>query len=93
MIDVSARHPAVCGIVRLLDSQHLTGDLATVSSIFERAAAELLVALPDDGPQLTSALRGLWEAKNDAVGHAVLCRDLEQGAPPVTIVPGEQAVR
>lgn len=90
MIDASDRHPGVQSAVRLLDSQHLSDDdLAAVSRAFEDCASTVLALLPSDGARLTEAMVKLWEAKNSAVGHAVLCRDDVSGKPASTLVIGE----
>jgi hypothetical protein len=90
VIDASDRHPGVQSLVRLLDSQHLPDDdLAKVSRLIEDTASQLLALLPRDGSRLTSALGLLWQAKNEAVGHAVLCRDEVSGKPATTLAIGE----
>lgn len=60
------RHASVARLRRLFEFDHLPEHLAAVSSTFALAALRLLDQCPDS-PELTEALRKLWEAKNLAV--------------------------
>lgn len=60
------RHPSVSRLRRLFEFDHLPEHLQSVSSLFAGLAVQLLGVLPDQ-PELTEALRKLWEAKNLAV--------------------------
>jgi hypothetical protein len=71
MLNTEGWHPAVQEFTDMFEYSHLPAGLPReASSIFHRAADELLALLPD-GPQLTRALQHLWEAKNEAVFLAV----------------------
>lgn len=61
------RHTAVRSAARWLDvNPELPGPQAAVSQVFARAAMDLLDLVPD-GPELTSALGTLTQAKDHAV--------------------------
>lgn len=64
------RHPATTGLLRWFDFEHLPANLQPVSRIFY-AAARATVELAPDGPELTTALRKLLEAKDCAVRAAI----------------------
>lgn len=66
MLNTTGRHTSVHGLRHHFDHEHLAPHLAAVSAPFHVLAQHLLDVLPDD-PELTEALRKLWEAKNSAV--------------------------
>lgn len=68
------RHPSVQHFKSLFRYDHLPVPLKQVSQIFHDAAVDLLDLSPQDGPELTVALRKLWEAKNSAVVHNGFCK-------------------
>lgn len=67
------RHPGVAHFRPLFTFSHLPYDLAKVSEPFANLAESLLVEL-HDGPELSTALRKLVEAKDCAVRQAVIDR-------------------
>lgn len=71
VLSTEGRHPAIVEFTDMFEFDHLPDSLAReVSSIFHDAA-EAVLTLLDDGPAVTRALHRLWEAKNEAVFHAV----------------------
>lgn len=70
------RHPATTGLLRWFEYAHLPSHLAAVSKEFSDTAAWLVGRLPD-GPELTTCLRKLLEAKDCAVRAAI-----DAGEPP-----------
>lgn len=70
-MDLTARHPSTQAVMRFFVYDHLPEHLQAVSRPFTDLAETLLGMLPDD-PELTTALRKLWEAKNSAVALASL---------------------
>jgi hypothetical protein len=62
------------------------GDLRALSLSF-RQQAEIMLRLCHDGPELTAALRHLWDAKNNAVMQLVIDKR-EAGSPPPANKPG-----
>jgi hypothetical protein len=66
MAAFDGRHPSVARLRRLFEFDHLPEHLQSVSSVFAGAALRMLDMIPDS-PELTEALRKLWEAKNLAV--------------------------
>lgn len=72
-IDVSGRHSSTQHLWRLFDDDHLAPDLQQASRPCRLLAAEQIQALPD-GPELTTGLRKLLEAKDCFVRQAVLAR-------------------
>lgn len=81
MIDphiLHGRHPGTVGIARYFEYQHLPeGDLRTTSGMCCDLAESMIERLPD-GPELTTGLRKLLEAK-DAFVRAAL--DIEHPTP------------
>jgi hypothetical protein len=68
----SGRHPGVIAAARWLDvNPSLPPELMVVARVFTRAALDLLDAVAIDGPELTSALNGLTQAKDHAVRAAL----------------------
>lgn len=66
MLEVTGRHQAVQHFAHHFDHDHLPPHLAAVSAPFHDMAQHLVDQLPDN-PELSSALRSLWDAKNSAV--------------------------
>jgi hypothetical protein len=64
------RHPATAGLLRWFEYSHLPPELQTVSAVFY-GCAHAAVELLRDGPELTTALRKLLEAKDCAVRAAI----------------------
>jgi hypothetical protein len=85
------RHPSVKHFQPLFHYDQLPVPLRQVSQIFHDAAVDLLDLSPQDGPELTVALRKLWEAKNSAVVHNGFVRDAT--AAPVQGQPAEEYPR
>ena len=67
------RHPATQHFQPLFEYGHLPEDLAQISAAFT-TLAEFAVHNLQDGPELTSGLRKLLEAKDCMVRQAVLDR-------------------
>lgn len=65
------RHPGTTHLLSLFDCDHLPPALQLVSRQFA-ALADALVTNFNDGPELTTALRKLVEAKDCAVRQAVI---------------------
>lgn len=63
----SDRHPSVQRLRRLFEYNHLPPRLQNVSRPFALAALSMFDVGVPDCPELTEALRKLWEAKNLAV--------------------------
>jgi len=72
------RHAGVQHFEHLFVSGHLPPHLAAVSDPFRDLAEAMLQHLTVDGPELTTGLRKLWEAKNSFVAHAVLTQPAEE---------------
>lgn len=68
------RHPSTQHFVPLFRYSHLPEHLQAVSKPIHDVAAQMVTMLPD-GPELTVALRKLWEAKNSLVVHAGFCQE------------------
>jgi hypothetical protein len=64
------RHPATQELLSFFDYGHLPAHLQVVSRACQHLAVEMVDALPD-GPQLTTGLRKLLEAKDCFVRQAV----------------------
>lgn len=67
----SFRHPSVRHFYPLFESAHLPPDLQDISVLFERLALNLLT-MCHDGPELSTALRRLVEAKDCVVRQRVI---------------------
>jgi hypothetical protein len=65
-----ARHPSVAAITRYFEYDHLPPPLQAVSKPCTMLALDMLTALPD-GPELTTGLRKLLEAKDCFVRAAL----------------------
>lgn len=66
----SERHPATTGILKHFSYGHLPPHLAEISEPCHTLAHEMVGALPD-GPELTTGLRKLLEAKDCFVRAAI----------------------
>lgn len=64
------RHPATTGLLRFFEFEHLPDHLKTVSRPCS-ALADLMVEKLPDGPELTTGLRKLLEAKDCFVRAAL----------------------
>jgi len=78
MINLDGRHPATQQIARFFSYGHLPEPLRTVSLLCHDLAEAMIDRLPD-GPELTTGLRKLLEAK-DCYVRAALPPDGEGGA-------------
>lgn len=78
MIDTTSRHPAIQQVAKHFTFEHLPEDLQEVSRGCTLLAEEMLTALPD-GPELTTGLRKLLEAKDCFVRAAVEDRVPDDG--------------
>jgi len=67
---------------------HLPDHLQAVSKVFHDAFQELR-HLCTEGPELTSAVRKLWEAKNSAVLHAGFIGGLKAQPKQEYTLPGQ----
>lgn len=67
------RHPATTGLLRYFEYGHLPEHLQTISRPCAGLATQMVAELPD-GPELTTGLRKLLEAK-DCFVRAALDRD------------------
>ncbi len=72
------RHPATQQLIRWFEFDHLPEDLQAISREFSVLANALLYRLPD-GPELTTGLRKLLEAKDCFVRAAVDARTTQEG--------------
>ncbi|MET0416084.1 MAG: hypothetical protein ABW022_08695 [Actinoplanes sp.] len=66
-----ARHSATMGVVRYFAWSHLPGRLKEVSQLYCEMMLNLLIEVPKDSPQLTTALNRLLESKDAAVRAAL----------------------
>jgi hypothetical protein len=64
------RHPATTGLLRYFAWEHLPPQLQPISQASARLAEQMVTALPD-GPELTTGLRKLLEAKDCFVRAAI----------------------
>jgi hypothetical protein len=69
------RHPSVQHFQTLFEYGHLPEHLQVISEPFAALAAHLLAIL-EDGPELSSGMRKLVEAKDCAVRQAVIDRQV-----------------
>jgi hypothetical protein len=66
------RHPAVAQVMRWFAAGHLpAGDVRVASEMVAQLANDMADAFPDGGPELTTGLRKLLEAKDCFVRCAV----------------------
>jgi len=70
MIDLEGRHPATVNLARYFDFAHLPEPLQTISAYSHHLAEAMIRELPD-GPELTTGLRKLLEAKDCFVRAAL----------------------
>lgn len=75
MFDVSDRHPGVQQLAKHFVFDHLPEDLQEVSRACSELAEEMVTVLPD-GPELTTGLRKLLEAKDCFVRAGLDGRDI-----------------
>jgi hypothetical protein len=73
MTDLTGRHPSTTGILRYFDYGHLPEHLRPISAPAHALAYQMARELPD-GPELTTGLRKLLEAK-DCFVRAALDRE------------------
>ena len=71
--DLTGRHPGTLHLLRYFDTRHLPEDLAAVSTPVGDLARAMVERLPD-GPELTTGLRKLLEAKDCLVRAALDAR-------------------
>lgn len=71
------RHPGTQGVVRWFEHAHLPEHLAAVSEACSDLADEMVQTLPD-GPDLTTGLRHLLEAKDSFVRAAIVKHEQAQ---------------
>jgi hypothetical protein len=76
-VDLSNRHPATQQLARFFDFAHLPEDLKRVSAPCCLLAERMISELPD-GPELTTGLRKLLEAKDCFVRAALIA--VEEGS-------------
>lgn len=69
-MDFSDRHPSTQGIARYFEYEHLPEHLQVISMPCAELAEEMILTLPD-GPELTTGLRKLLEAKDCFVRAAL----------------------
>jgi len=70
-MDTTGRHPATAQVARWFEFGHLpAGPVADTSAACHDLAQDMINRLPD-GPELTSALRKLLEAKDGFVRAAI----------------------
>jgi hypothetical protein len=62
-MELHGRHPGTAGIAKFFAFDHLPEALQAISKPCHDLAAEMIAALPD-GPELTTGLRKLLEAKD-----------------------------
>ena len=72
--DLEGRHPAVRSIARFFAYEHLPEPMQTISAYSHHLAEAMLRDLPD-GPELTTGLRKLLEAKDCFVRAALETTD------------------
>lgn len=76
MFDTTGRHPGVQQLAQHFTFEHLPEDLQEVSRACSELAEEMVSVLPD-GPELSSGLRKLLEAKDCFVRAGVEGRQVE----------------
>lgn len=82
------RHPGVQAALQWLAFSHLPEELQRFSRPFYQTAAELIIEIPVDSPELTTALNSLVEAKDWAVRAGIRAKHGRPGpvARPSTVV-------
>jgi hypothetical protein len=73
MLDLNGRHPATQHFAPLFAYEHLRDDLRPVSQACAELAEKMVERLPD-GPELTTGLRKLLEAKDCFVRAALAAK-------------------
>jgi hypothetical protein len=69
-LDLEGRHPATVNLARFFTYDHLPEPLQTISAYSHHLAEAMIRELPD-GPELTTGLRKLLEAKDCFVRAAL----------------------
>lgn len=69
-LDISTRHASTQQIYRYFAWSHLPGHIQPVSKLCGELATQMILSLPD-GPELTTGLRKLLEAKDCFVRTAL----------------------
>jgi hypothetical protein len=69
-LDLEGRHPATVNLARFFAYDHLPEPLQTISAYSAHLAEAMIRELPD-GPELTTGLRKLLEAKDCFVRAAL----------------------
>ncbi|MBF8193271.1 hypothetical protein ITP53_47915 [Nonomuraea sp. K274] len=69
-MNLIGRHPSTNQIARYFDYEHLPAHLQAISKPCHDLAEQMIAALPD-GPELTTGLRKLLEAKDCFVRAAL----------------------
>ena len=77
--ELAGRHPGTTGLLRYFEHEHLPEHLREVSAPVGELAHEMVAMLPD-GPELTTGLRKLLEAK-DCLVRAALDATITRSAP------------
>lgn len=82
------RHPGVQSALQWLAFSHLPEELQRFSRPFYQTAAELLIEIPVDSPELTTTLNELVGAKDWAVRAGIRAKHGRPGpvARPATVV-------
>lgn len=70
---LEGRHPGTFQLAQYFEYEHLAPDLAAISKPCHDLAAKMIAELPD-GPELTTGLRKLLEAKDCFVRTALAAR-------------------
>lgn len=71
VLNVEGRHPSTVAQARWFEFEHLSGNQRQVSKEFAVFAQKLILML-GDGPEFSTALRKLVEAKDCAVRQSIL---------------------
>jgi len=78
-VNADGRHPATQQLAKFFTFDHLPDDLFPPSRSCAELAQEMVNKLPD-GPELTTGLRKLLEAKDSFVRAAIEARELVRDA-------------
>jgi hypothetical protein len=68
--DWETRHPSTVNLLRWFECDHLSGELQRIAQV-ARNTAHFMVLELTDGPELTTGLRKLMEAKDCFVRAAI----------------------
>lgn len=82
MSELEGRHPGVRDGLAWLGYDHLPEALQPYSKPFHDAALALLDAIPDDSPELTTAINSLIAAKDSAVRAGIRSATGRAGSIP-----------